>query len=102
MQPSRPDDQDFGVIKVRNIVDSILPEARARLVGLLEGMTGPLTDERWARVLRSAYRDEQMLEIPSQRWLLVNDGREPKMIRVRSGRYAVAAVGKRCLRASRE
>ncbi|EJG07281.1 type III restriction protein res subunit [Methanofollis liminatans DSM 4140] len=72
---------DFGVIKVRNIVESILPEARARLVGLLEGMTGPLTDEGWARVLRSAYRNEQMVEVPSQRWLLVIGGREPAAIR---------------------
>lgn len=82
---------DFGVIKVRNIVESILPEARARLVSLLEGMAGPLTDEGWARVLRSAYRDEQMVEVPSQRWLLVIGGRDPAAIRGLIGRYGGVA-----------
>lgn len=80
---------DFGVIKVRTIVDAILPEARHRLVRLLGEMTGPLTDEEWARALRSAYGDEQMLEIPSQRWLLIIGDRDPAMIRdliVRYGR----------------
>lgn len=78
---------DFGVIKVRTIVDAILPEARARLVGLLGGMAGPLTDEEWARLLRAAYGDEQMLEIPSQRWLLIIAGRDPARIRELIVRY---------------
>ncbi|WP_209629637.1 HEAT repeat domain-containing protein [Methanofollis sp. W23] len=81
---------DFGVIKVRTIVDAILPEARHRLVRLLGEMTGPLTDEEWARMLRSAYGDEQMLEIPSQRWLLIIADRDPAMIRDLIVRYGGA------------
>ncbi|MDD3623083.1 MAG: HEAT repeat domain-containing protein, partial [Methanofollis sp.] len=78
---------DFGVIKIRTIVDALLPEARHRLVRRLGKMAGPLTDEEWARVLRSAYGDEQMLEIPSQRWLLIIADRDPAMIRDLIVRY---------------
>ncbi len=78
---------DFGTIKIQNIVDAIHPEAQAKLFELLGRILDYLTDENWAELLRSAYGDEMMLDIPSHRWLLIIGERDPGMIRILLKRY---------------
>lgn len=72
--------ENFGDINVQNLVDSILPEAQTKLIHLLGMQNDKITDRKWADILRSAYSDESMLEIPSHRWLLVIGDRNPEKI----------------------
>ena len=73
--------EDFGSIKIQNIVDAILPSAQSKLVNLLNSKNDSVTDEDWAEMLRSAYSNEQMLDIPSHRWILIIGERDPVRIK---------------------
>ena len=64
---------DFGTIKIKNILSSITTEAKDRLIGLLEQRrsTLPIRDDEWLDLLRLAYNEEGIVNLSSQRWLLI-------------------------------
>lgn len=71
---------EFGTIRIKNIVDSIEPEAKAILISLLSKWDGSISDEQWIRILRASYNDESMVSIPNHLWLLIIAERKPENI----------------------
>lgn len=71
---------DFGTIKIKNIVMSIIESARACLITSLKQMdsTLPISDKEWRNLLRRAYGRDGMVNLSSHRWLLIIADRNPQ------------------------
>ncbi|RNI11894.1 DEAD/DEAH box helicase [Methanohalophilus sp. RSK] len=78
---------DFGTINMRYIVQSISEEPKQKLIDLLDGIHGFISDSMWLKLLREAHEKQniheniKMVDLPNHRWLLIISGRNPRKLK---------------------
>lgn len=79
---------EFGTIRIKSIIDSLEKEAKVKLISLLDGLNGPISDDQWIEILRASYKDvlketcndKSMISVPNHFWLLIIAERKPENI----------------------